>query len=194
MRLSFSLVVASLLWPAVLSSGAAAWSCSIPPADARFTPAKLPEASTFPPVAELLSLRCGTSDCHGTSARNLQIYGSTGLRWLPTDKPFFPVCNTTQEDTHTYDSVVGLEPEKMSIVASGGDPSLLTMVNKARGIEDHKGGQIWQTGDDSDLCLTTWLQGKPSAQDCESAVSESVSKEGRTTFLCCFGADPAACQ
>jgi hypothetical protein len=100
----------------------------------------------------------------------------------------------TEEDVQTYDSVVGLEPENVSAVASGADPSLLTMVRKARGTESHKGGQIWTTGDDSDLCLTTWLQGDPSTGDCESAVSGAVSTEARPTLLCCFGSDPSACQ
>jgi hypothetical protein len=169
-------------------------ACAIPPTDGRYTPAKLPDESTFPPVANLLSVRCGAIACHGTKARNLQIYGSTGLRWLSTDRPFYPSCNTAEEDTQTYDSVVGLEPENMSAVASGGDPALLTMVRKARGTEDHKGGQIWTTGDDSDLCLTSWLQGSPSTEDCESAVGEAVSVEARPSFLCCFGKEPSACQ
>jgi hypothetical protein len=178
---------------AAVASGFVALSCSIPPSDGRTTPLALPDESTFLPVANLLSARCGSIDCHGTIARNLRVYGSTGLRWLPNDRPLYPVCNTPEEDLQTYDSVVGLEPEAMSAVASGGDPSLLTMVNKARGTEAHKGGQIWTTGDASDRCLTTWLQGKPSPNDCETAVTTALSFEARETFLCCFGSDPSTC-
>jgi len=186
----------ALLSAATLSVACAALSCSIPPADARYTPSALPDESTFPPVADLLSLRCGAIDCHGTTARNLRIYGSTGLRWLGSDLPFYPVCNTPEEDTQTYDSVVGLDPEDMSAVASGGDPSLLTMVRKARGTEDHKGGQIWTTGDVSDVCLTSWLHGNPDPGDCKSAVAGAVPllPAGMTDpLLCCFDGDPSAC-
>jgi hypothetical protein len=187
------LAVASCCSTAVLALGFIT-ACSIPPTDSRYTPMKLPEESTFSPVANLLSLRCGAIDCHGTTARNLRIYGSTGLRWLPSDMPFYPACNTTEENLQSYDSIVGLEPESMSAVASGGDPSLLTMVRKARGTESHKGGQIWTTGDDSDLCLTTWLRGELNASACEHAVSGAVSTAARPTFLCCFGGDPIDCQ
>jgi hypothetical protein len=52
-----------------------------------------------------------------------------------------PLCNTSDEIAQDYLSVVGLEPETMSDVVSGGDPSMLTMVRKARGTEAHKGGR-----------------------------------------------------
>jgi hypothetical protein len=189
--------VAARWFPLALASGSVAASCTIPPPDGRYVQTARPDLETFPPVADLLSVRCGSIDCHGTPARNLRIYGSTGLRWLASDRPFYPVCNTPEEDTQTYDSVVGLEPEAMSAVVSGASPSLLTMVNKARGTEAHKGGQIWTTGDASDVCLTSWLQGSPEPGDCESAV-ESVLPVLPTAapdpLLCCFGSDPSACR
>jgi hypothetical protein len=184
--------VALFLLAAVLSGGSSL-SCTIPPSDGRYTPAALPDESTFPSVAELLSVRCGAIDCHGNTARNLRIYGSTGLRWLSSDKPFYPECNSSEEDMRTYDSVVGLEPETMSVVASGGNPALLTMVDKARGTAAHKGGQIWTTGDDSDLCLTTWLQGVPNPEDCKSAVESALPTGALNPLVCCFGNDPSGC-
>jgi hypothetical protein len=193
-KLSIARGVTLFLLGASLSGASVVLSCSIPPSDARSTASALPDESTFPPVAELLSIRCGAIDCHGTTARNLRIYGSTGLRWLPSDKPFYPVCNTSEEDMQTYDSVVGLEPETMSVVASGGNPALLTMVDKARGTAAHKGGQIWTTGDDSDLCLTTWLQGTPNPGDCKSAVESALPTGALDPLVCCFGSDPSACQ
>jgi hypothetical protein len=180
-----------------LAAGSLASSCTVPPADGRYVQTALPDASTFPPVAELLSVRCGSIDCHGTPARNLRVYGSTGLRWLPGDRPFYPVCNTPEEDTQTYDSVVGLEPEAMSAVVAGGAPSLLTLVNKARGTEAHKGGQIWTTGDDSDVCLTSWLQGRPDPEDCKSGVESALPMlptGGLEPLLCCFESHPSVCQ
>lgn len=183
---------------AVLLSGGAAFgslSCSVPPSDGTYTPAAFPDETTFSPVAELLSVRCGAIDCHGNTARNLRIYGSTGLRWLSSDQPFYPLCNTSAEDLQTYDSVVGLEPERMSVVVSGGDPALLTMVDKARGTAAHKGGQIWTAGDDSDVCLISWLQGQPNGGDCQSAVASAIPASPRNPLLCCFESNnPTSCQ
>ena len=193
MKLSRAHAVTLSLLGAALGWGLVALSCTIPPSDARYTPAALPDESTFAPVAELLSVRCGAIDCHGNRGRNLRIYGSTGLRSLSSDRPFYPVCNTSEENLQTYDSVVGLEPEAMSAVASGGDPALLTMVNKARGTEAHKGGQIWTKGDDSDLCLTAWLQGTPNPEDCKSTVEGALPTGPLDPLICCFGSDPSMC-
>lgn len=157
-------------------------ACSAPASDGRYTQTTLPDSASFPPVAQLLELRCGSIDCHGTPWRNLRIYGSTGLRWSPTDRPLVPTCSTADEIAQTYLSVVGLEPEAMSAVASGGDPSLLAMVRKARGTEAHKGGQIWTQGDDSDTCLVSWLTGQPNGAACDSAIT-SLLPSGRSNPL-----------
>jgi hypothetical protein len=138
-------------------------ACSVPPSDSRYVQTSLPDSATFPPVAQLLELRCGALDCHGTRYRNLRIYGTGGLRWSPDDRPFIPLCDTADEIAQDFLSVVALEPETMSTIVSGGDPSMLTMVRKARGTEAHKGGQIWTEGDDSDTCLTSWLTARPDA-------------------------------
>jgi hypothetical protein len=158
-----------------LSFAALVASCSFAPANARYIQTALPDEATFGPVAELLSVRCGSIDCHGSLYRNLRIYGSTGLRYLPTDRPFSPLCNTCEENMETYLSVVGLQPEAMSEVALGANPSILTMVGRARGTEAHKGGQIWTQGDDSDVCLTSWLQGEPNPADCENGVKLALT-------------------
>jgi hypothetical protein len=159
-------------------------ACTFPSADARYAPTELPDEATFAPVAELLSVRCGSLDCHGS------VYRSTGLRYLPADRPLSPLCNTCEENQETYQSVVGLEPEKMSLVASGANPDILTMVEKARGAEAHKGGQIWSTGDDSDNCLTSWLTGTPNSVDCENGVGGVLMQANPAgdALLTCFGA------
>jgi hypothetical protein len=133
--------------------------CSTPAPDAVYTPPALPDPATFPPVAQLLAIRCGSLECHGTVARNLRLYGSAGLRYAPSDRPLVPTCDTQDEVDQDYEAVVDLEPEAMSaVVAAGGaHPEQLTMVRKARGVEYHKGGAIWAQGDDSDTCLTSWL-------------------------------------
>ena len=88
-------------------------ACSIPPSDAQYTPQALPDQGSFPPVAQLLVVRCGSLECHGTPARNLRLYGSAGLRWSSGYRPLVPPCDTQDEVAQDYESVVGLEPETM---------------------------------------------------------------------------------
>jgi hypothetical protein len=146
-------------------------ACSTAPSDARFIET-LPDATSFPPVALMLIQACGTLDCHGTVARNLRLYGNTGLRFSATDVPTALTATTGDEIAQDYTSIVGLEPEVMSaVVASGGaDPERLTLVRKARGTEAHKGGAIIVPGDDRDICLTSWLAGNTDASVCTSAL------------------------
>lgn len=150
--------------------------CTVPSADSRSTPQALPDASTFPPVAQLLDVRCGSIDCHGTVARNMRLYGSAGLRWSASDRPLSPLCDRKAEVDQDYESVVGLEPEIMgAVVSSGGaHPDALTMIRKARGTESHKGGKIWNEGDDSDTCLVAWLSGKADAAACAKGLVEAL--------------------
>lgn len=153
---------------------AVAAGCSIPASSDRFVQTKLPDETTFVPASTLLVVRCGSLDCHGNSARNLRLYGSAGRRLAPGDQPLAPACNTAAEVHEDYVSVVGLEPERMSDVANGADPAVLTMMRKARGTEAHKGEQIWTTGDDSDVCVTSWLGGKSDAAACQRALAKAL--------------------
>jgi hypothetical protein len=149
-----------------------ALACSAPSPDARFVET-MPDTTTFPEVAAMLLQACGTLDCHGTVARNLRLYGDTGLRASPTDVPSTLIPTTADEIAQDYDSVVGLEPEIMSdVVASGGaDPERLTFLRKARGTESHKGGAVVVPGDPRDVCMTTWLQGHADASACAAALA-----------------------
>ena len=70
-----------------------------------------PDTTSFPAVAAMLIQACGTLDCHGTVARNLRLYGDTGLRFSALDVPSTLIATTGDEVTQDYDSVVGLEPE-----------------------------------------------------------------------------------
>jgi hypothetical protein len=170
------------------ASLAAMAACSVPAADATFVPEVLPERASFPPVAQMLVVRCGSLDCHGTTARNLRLYGSAGLRWSASDRPFVPACDTVAEVDQDYESVVGLEPAPMSAVVSAGgaDPDQLTMVRKARGIESHKGGQIWSQGDDSDTCLTAWLSGAANATACARGMASVLPSGSSNPLLECL--------
>jgi hypothetical protein len=134
----------------------------------------VPDRTTFAPVSDLLDHRCGTLDCHGTTFRNLRIYGREGLRFSPTDRPTsVPGTTTTAEYDATFESLVALEPEIMSsvVIESGARPERLTFVRKARGTEDHKGLAIWSTGDAADVCITSWLSGKTDAATCAKALA-----------------------
>jgi hypothetical protein len=167
---------ASLLALAGLVVAAA---CSAPDPSARFV-AQVPDRASFPPVADLLDRRCGTLDCHGTTARNLRLYGHEGLRLDPASRPSSKPNTTEAEYDEDFLSVVGLEPELVSaVVASGGQgPDRLSLVRKARGTEHHKGGTIWNAGEPGDRCLTSWLAGQTDAAACQS--SEALRPAGGT--------------
>lgn len=133
-----------------------------------------PDRATFPAVSDLLDHRCGTLDCHGVTYRNLRIYGREGLRLAPGDRPSSkPGTTTSAEYDATFESLVALEPEKMSqVIAEGGAaPERLTFVRKARGTEDHKGLGIWAEGGLEDRCITGWLAGKLDAAICTAALT-----------------------
>jgi hypothetical protein len=115
---------------------------------------------SFHPVADYLENRCGTLDCHGSSGRNLRMWGCEGLRLDPDASPASCGTPTTEAEYQaTYRSLVALEPQVMTTVFAGcsaafaeggvdypvGDPchpELLTFIRKARGTEAHKGGQL----------------------------------------------------
>jgi len=146
--------------------------CSTPASDARFTQQALPDRASFPYVGQLLVHRCGSLDCHGSMYRNLRLFGNEGLRASPSDRPLVPLCTTHAEFDQDYESVVGLEPEAMNAVVAGhgADPESLTLVRKASGLEAHKGLKLIQRGDDSYVCLTSWLAGATDTAACLRAI------------------------
>jgi hypothetical protein len=136
-----------------------------------------PARATFEPVDDVLQPSCGTLDCHGQDGRNLRLYGGRGLRLSQlgnsADDPTTPA-----EYDQSYLALVGLEPEVMSdVVADGGQrPERLTIVRKARNLEHHKGGKLFDAGDDRDRCLTSWLAGALDADAC--ARGKDVARPG----------------
>ena len=155
-----------------LGALAAIVACNTPPTDARFVLTAPPDRASFPQVAQVFVHTCGTLDCHGTVARNLKIYGNTGLRFAPTDVPSALTQTSSDEVDADYASLVGLEPEIMNeVVASGGaQPDRLTFIRKARGTEHHKPGPIITEGDSRDVCFTSWLAGATDANACAAAL------------------------
>jgi hypothetical protein len=128
-----------------------------------------PPRAGFEAVADALQVTCGTLDCHGQPGRNLRLYGARGLRIDPGDSSA-EGTTTAAEYEATYWSVVGLEPEPLSAVVrqKGSDSTRLTLVRKARGDEQHKGGRLMAVGDDLDRCLTSWLAGQVATAICET--------------------------
>jgi hypothetical protein len=141
-----------------------------PSPDARTT-ATVPDRASFPVVADLLVHRCGTLDCHGQTSRNLRLYGNLGLRLAPGDRPVSKGATSVAEYDEDFASVVGLEPETMTTVVTeaGARPDRLTLIRKARGTDQHKGGALWSAGDAQDRCVTSWLAGATDASDCDLA-------------------------
>lgn len=139
----------------------------------------LPSKSQFPLVLDALERRCGTLDCHGSPGRNLRLYSGSGLRLNPKDIPGNGQT-TPEEYEASYWSVYGLEPEITSAVIGddGADPERLALIRKARGTEAHKPGALVQVGDDTDVCLTSWLAGKASETACEASASFSAPDPG----------------
>ena len=118
-------------------------------------------------VSPMIERRCGTLDCHGNDFRPMRIYGELGLRHpQPTPDGIYNRTGgnaTTQfEAFENYRSICATEPEKIAEVeADPGGQSVnnLLLVRKARGQEGHKGGKVFNSFDDSDLCVVGWLRG-----------------------------------
>lgn len=132
------------------------------------------EGADFRPVSAVVERRCGTLDCHGAPARPLRLYGQYGLR-KPVEEPdadYYPggLAPTSEgELTDNYRSLVGLEPEITARVATKKEePESLTLVRKPRLLEKHKGGLLWNKGDDGDICVINWLTGVDDTAPCET--------------------------
>ncbi|MCA9642322.1 MAG: hypothetical protein H6718_14225 [Polyangiaceae bacterium] len=130
--------------------------------------ASVPQENDFSAVSEALEVRCGSLDCHGMAERNLRLYGQYGLRLSDSD---IPGGNETTPDEHheNYLTLITLEPEALASVAQGAAASHLTLVRKARGVEDHKGGSPFPKGSAGDRCLVSWLAGQVDQASCTEA-------------------------
>jgi len=171
MKTLYSTIIGCVLFPAIWALSSS--GCSSPDAAAR-TVGKYPDAASFKPLANMLVVRCGSLDCHGQPGRNLKIYGASGLRLSPMDEPqkAGPLYATQAEYDADYGSVCGLEPETLSTVFEDGgkNPERLSMVQKARNTQVHKGGTIIIPGDVQDKCMLSWLTGTIDADSCAAAL------------------------
>jgi hypothetical protein len=169
----------AILAVAVVSSAtlAATQACSGTPDSSAVTEVVAPDFNQFKgagaasgqaPVSRLLEKRCGTLDCHGQVNRPLRIYGQFGLRFTD-DAGNQPGVGATTDTEYlaNYQSVIGVQPEIMSLVVQGKDPpESLMLLRKPLQLERHKGGAVFVSGDDAYQCLTSWLGGQAALDAC----------------------------
>jgi hypothetical protein len=92
----------------------------------------------------------------------MRIYGELGLRHRAELNRSGGNATTAYERYSNYLSVCSIEPEKTADVAldpAGQSVNQLLLVLKARGMEGHKGGKVFNAFDDADLCVVGWLRG-----------------------------------
>ena len=156
-------------------------SCASSPDSKAIAPVNLLDQRTFVSegVNDFLERRCGTLDCHGNIARPLRVYSATGLRKTDPTKVGVPRpagATTDDEKLDNYLSVVGLEPEALTVSGvTGGQYADYMLLKKPLGVEGggvrHKGGPVLRVnGDPGFRCLDMWIQGKPDKAACTDAV------------------------
>jgi hypothetical protein len=112
-------------------------------------------------VSRVLEIRCGSLDCHGQVGRALRIYGEFGLRFVEGDADNQPGSGGTTDTEYeaNYQSVIGLQPEYMTLVYEGYyPPEALLLIRKPLQLERHKGGAVFVSGDATYQCITSWLE------------------------------------
>jgi len=106
---------------------------------------------------------CGKSDCHGNLPRGLRIYGASALRLPGATGP-----TTPDEIRATFESIEGLEPEKLDAFL-GSQPRTkeqaykLLLLGKPLQLERHRGGISLRKGEPAEVCITSWLLGTTDA-------------------------------
>lgn len=175
--MSLAVVRSVVLGLASVAALSAAASCSTPE-DGRTSVAGPPGpvAPQAWEVGNALLYTCGSLDCHGSKYRNMRVYGFGGLRADPSMLPSGE-GTTDAELALTYRSVVGLEPEVMNAVTrerTGYDR--LTLVRKAKGLDNHKGGNRMASGSAMEKCLLSWLGSATDVAACNAASLPTTSK------------------
>ncbi len=157
----------------VLAPLALVVACSIEQGDERVA-ADLPDRAVYAQPngpGQLLVLRCGSLDCHGSSYRNYRLYGYGSARLEPGRRPDY-ADTTTAELEAGYDATVAIEPDRTRAIAVGAEPVVAaTLVRKARGGDNHLGGFRLVEGEAADRCLVGWLTRRPDDAACTTALA-----------------------
>lgn len=136
-------------------------SCAeVPDEDGRVTIAAGLDGGAYrTQVHPVLEKACGKTDCHGKAPRGLRIYGASALRLPGATGP------TTQDEIEaTFQSIEGLEPEKLNDFLASQPRTKegaykLLLLGKALQIERHRGGISLRKGEPAEVCITSWLLG-----------------------------------
>jgi hypothetical protein len=93
----------------------------------------------------------------------MRLLGRFGLRDPAEKNVTGGVATTAAELDANYAAVCNVEPEQMNkaIEDFGQSAEKLLVLQKARGVEGHKGGAIVTQGTAGDDCILGWLRGDP---------------------------------
>lgn len=128
-------------------------------------------------VQPVVERRCGSVDCHGTLPRGLRVYGKNSLRLANDAGAIVGTGDTTPEEARTtYQSILGLEPEKTDRFAAKSprtaeDAYDLLFLAKPLAIERHRPGASLKRGEPAERCMTSWLLGTVDATACTDALA-----------------------
>ena len=115
--------------------------------------------------------RCGTLDCHGDPGRPFRVYGRAGLRagFPDAGPPSGGVVVTTPvEIAQNRLSACAIEPEEMDLVVRGALSSdELTLLQKPRLVQAHKGGRVMAEDSAGDRCIASWIAGSVDLAACQ---------------------------
>jgi hypothetical protein len=162
------------LWLALGFGAVAVAACSDTPDGTEKITAGPVDAADFPPLVDpVFERHCASLDCHGSIATPMRLYSQNGLR-MPNEAGVAPGNgSTTQvEITANYDSIIAIEPEKITDVAKNkGDPYSLLILKKPLAIESHKGGPAISKGDDAETCISSWIKGTVDKTACTNGAA-----------------------
>jgi hypothetical protein len=154
---------------AIATTACAAAACASPPHETTVTVGTLDQAAYDAQVHPIFVKTCGATTCHGKAPRGLQVYGEGALRQGNATGP-----TTPGEMAATYQSIVGLEPEKLNAFLAD-EPRQeavalqLLVLAKPLAIERHRGGTSLRKGEAAEQCILTWLLGHTDSQACAAA-------------------------
>jgi hypothetical protein len=165
-RTRWSAAFAATAWMTAAGALTLTNACSSPDPGA-ITPLALPDKNQFitQGVSAFMEKRCGALDCHGQVGRPLRIYSATGLRKNDGPDGARDTRGTQpDEQSDNYYSVVGLEPEAISISRlTEGQYTDFLLLLKPLGIEGkgvrHKGGPVLRSTDSGFECMIQWISG-----------------------------------
>ncbi len=153
-------------------------ACASTPSTGSLPVAELDLPTYANDVQPVVERRCGSVDCHGTLPRGLRVYGKNSLRLANDAGDVVGTGATTPEEARTtYQSILGLEPEKTDVFAAksprtADDAYDLLFLSKPLSLERHRPGASLKKGEPAERCMTSWLLGAVDAAACTAALEK----------------------